>query len=540
MKKTLLLIGALTFGVSQINAQTYFSEDFESGLNSWELYDEDGDNNNWEVNDYNDGQGNVATSASWLNPNPLTPDNWMVSPAIDLSSATGLDVVLEWVVKAQDQDWADENYSVYINSSDDISTMETDGALFNEVIGTTPGGNYVSRSIDVSSYAGGQVYIAFRHHNVSDQFSINIDDVAVRSPLQNDLAVTAINVDNLLAGDREFSIQVSNLGLDPHTAFDLEWSFGSDNGTENITGINLTASQTYNITININGIEPGQNQVFSAEITNSDDDNDNNSLNSPFNFVIPIPQYTATDSKGNAFNLYDRLESGQAILLDYMASWCGPCESSTPEISQWVENNGSGQGRVEALAITIEQTDNNTVLNNLNWNGGYYEYPKFAYTATNVQQYQHYASNHGLNSGGGIPFFILICPNVQDPGYSDISIANVGFGQGMILNNYESALNQCPTATLDVIEMNEVESVEMNIYPNPAHSSTRVDFSLKSRANATITVVNTVGQEVYFENLGTVEGEVSIDLDVASFESGVYFVNVRTDNGMATKRLTVN
>ena len=538
MKKRLLAVFLGFCGAFALNAQTYFSEDFESGLNDWVLYDEDGDGNNWAVNDYNDGQGQVATSASWQNNVVLNPDNWMVSPLIDLTSASGQDVVLEWVVKAQDQDWADENYSVYINTSDDINTMEADGALFNEVIGTTSD-NYVSRSVDVSSLAGNQVYIAFRHHNVSDQFRINIDDVIVRTPLQNDLAITSISSDNLLAGDREFTIQVTNLGLDPQTGFDLEWDFGSDNGTENITA-NLTTGQSYTITVNINAISPGQNQVFSAEITNSDDDNSNNSLSESFNFVVPVPQYTGTDSKGNAFDLYARLQSGQAILLDYMASWCGPCESSTPEISEWVQNNGSGDGRVEALAITVEQDDNNAVLNNLNWNGGYYEYPKFAYTQTNVQQFSHYASNHGLNSGSGIPFFILICPNIQDPGYSEISLADVGWVNGMMLNNYEAALNQCPTATLDVIEVNEAETVGVKLFPNPSSTVTNVEFTNNYASNTTITVVNAVGQQVYFEDLGVVEGTYTAELNVASFESGIYFVNIKTENSVITKRLSVN
>lgn len=537
--KKLLLIPSLIFSVGISTAQTaYFQDDFSSGLNDWVLYDEDGDGNNWAVNDYNDGQGQVATSASWQNSVVLYPDNWMVSPLIDLTSASGQDVVLEWVVKAQDQDFADENYSVYINTSDDINTMEADGALFNEVIGTTSD-NYVSRSVDVSSLAGNQVYIAFRHHNVSDQFRINIDDVIVRTPLQNDLAITSISSDNLLAGDREFTIQVTNLGLDPQTGFDLEWDFGSDNGTENITA-NLTTGQSYTITVNINAISPGQNQVFSAEITNSDDDNSNNSLSESFNFVVPVPQYTGTDSKGNAFDLYARLQSGQAILLDYMASWCGPCESSTPEISEWVQNNGSGDGRVEALAITVEQNDNNAVLNNLNWNGGYYEYPKFAYTQTNVQQFSHYASNHGLNSGGGIPFFILICPNIQDPGYSEISLANVGWANGMMLNNYEAELNKCPTATLDVIEVNEAETVGVKLFPNPSSTVTNVEFTNNYASNTTITVVNAVGQQVYFEDLGVVEGTYTAELNVASFESGIYFVNIKTENSVITKRLSVN
>ena len=116
MKKVLLsaLITCFTFG---IYAQTYFSEDFTAGIGQFTSTDSDGDGNEWMAYDFGDGQGNVATSASWdATAGPLTPDNWLISSAIDLSSASG-NIGLEWLVMAQDQAWADENYTVYVASS---------------------------------------------------------------------------------------------------------------------------------------------------------------------------------------------------------------------------------------------------------------------------------------------------------------------------------------------------------------------------------------------------------------------------------------
>ena len=117
-EKNFIIYFSVALGLS-LNAQTYFSEDFSGGLGQFTSTDADGDGFDWETVDYGagDGQGNVATSASWDgNTGPLTPDNWLISSAIDLSSATGT-IMLEWVVMAQDQAWADENYSVYVASS---------------------------------------------------------------------------------------------------------------------------------------------------------------------------------------------------------------------------------------------------------------------------------------------------------------------------------------------------------------------------------------------------------------------------------------
>lgn len=79
----------------------------------------------------------------------------------------------------------------------------------------------------------------------------------------------------------------------------------------------------------------------------------------------------------------------------------------------------------------------------------------------------------------------------------------------------------------------------MNVYPNPASNNLNVDFTLSNDADATVELLNGLGQVVATQVLGHVSGEQSVSIDVASLESGMYIVKVKTSNGEITKRVSV-
>lgn len=183
MKKTTLL---LFFWATQIGlSQTiYFEDNFDDGdISDWTQLDEDGDGFTWFSYDLDDVAFFMA-SQSWDGDsgNALMPDNYSVSPAIDLSAASGT-IYLNWLAGGQDPDFADENYSVYVATGNTVSDfMDSEAINFTENIGDDPQGvgGMAVRSLNISAFAGEPVvYIAFRHHDVSDEFILKIDDVAI-------------------------------------------------------------------------------------------------------------------------------------------------------------------------------------------------------------------------------------------------------------------------------------------------------------------------------------------------------------------------
>jgi len=181
MKKITLLAAVLA--VFTMNAQI-FSDDFEDAdISDWNQIDEDGDTYVYFAYT-GGGTGNYMTSASWLGNGigALTPNNYSVSPAIDITGSTDLE--LRYDTGGQDADYSAENYTVYVSTGNTIEDFENEEITvsFSENLGEDPdaAGAFVSRSLDLSSFNGETtLYVAFRHHDVSDQFYLNFDNVVV-------------------------------------------------------------------------------------------------------------------------------------------------------------------------------------------------------------------------------------------------------------------------------------------------------------------------------------------------------------------------
>ncbi|MCQ2281982.1 MAG: choice-of-anchor J domain-containing protein [Bacteroidales bacterium] len=163
-----------------------YLEDFESGRGDWTVIDNDHDGFTWELGATLGGIWGAHSgdecilSGSFDNDNgvALTPDNWLVSSQIQLPT-TATDFVLSWYDAAQDPDYAGEHYSVYIATSNSVSAFTATTAVFTTTLTTDA---WTKRSVDLSAYAGQNIYVAFRHHNCTDMFYMKLDDIRVGGP----------------------------------------------------------------------------------------------------------------------------------------------------------------------------------------------------------------------------------------------------------------------------------------------------------------------------------------------------------------------
>ena len=180
--------GTMTWDVPIIaSTVTQVTETFENTADNvlpsgWTAIDNDGDGYNWyhhiNINDGNnisthDGIGAMA-SESYNNDtqSALHPDNWLITPLAVLDGTFSF-----WAV-GQDDSYASEIFGVFVTTGDDPSNLSNYVQVAGDFTATD---TYAQYTANLSAYAGQLGYIAIVHHNVSDQFILDVDDVTYQA-----------------------------------------------------------------------------------------------------------------------------------------------------------------------------------------------------------------------------------------------------------------------------------------------------------------------------------------------------------------------
>ena len=145
--------------------------DFETDdLDGWTSLDADGDGKGWEIDGLYSYSGVQCVTSRSYSGGPLSPDNWLISPLVNLGG--------EMTLFAQNYSttWPDK-FQVYVIPSE---VFDTEAAVpVSEMI--TPPGAWTEYTYDLSQFQG-LGYVAIRHYDCYDEFRILIDYITLTAP----------------------------------------------------------------------------------------------------------------------------------------------------------------------------------------------------------------------------------------------------------------------------------------------------------------------------------------------------------------------
>lgn len=512
MKKNLLKLAFLTlplFGFSQ----TYFSDDFnDEDVSDWTRYDEDGDGIQWgDLFEIQDSGGNPVTpvsliSRSWQAGEALTPDNWIVSKPIDLTAATG-QVYLYWKVQAAAAEWDLEHYSVYVSTQNTLTALEASPVKFSETYDDpADAGTQYSRSLDLSSFAGQTVYIAFRRHDVTDMDFLSIDDVTVKAP--------------------------------PTVAPNCATLTSPANGATNLAYLTNTLSWTAPSA----GASVDSYDVYLDKNTN------------PTTLVgnVPGTSYTATNldpSSTYYWKVVAKNAAGAATgctvysFTTMAPTYCIAGATSVSTIFERISNVTFANINNNSTAVAVGYEDFTSVVGNVTAGSTYTftaSYTGTTYATDQVLVWIDLNNDKDFNDTGEQ---VLVTPLKKSPWTGSITIpstATIGATR-MRVRLHDSSLGAnltpCGTSTYGQVEdytlnigqlaVSDVSKNGIKAYPNPVTDIYNIETQGKIKS---VKVYDVTGKQLLTKDVN----EAKSKIDFSKFSSGVYVVTMLLEDGTST------
>lgn len=90
------------------------------------------------------------------------------------------------------------------------------------------------------------------------------------------------------------------------------------------------------------------------------------------------------------------------------------------------------------------------------------------------------------------------------------------------------------------VGLNEIENfTDVKLYPNPTNANTTLEFENQSENEATVTIINQLGQIITVQNVNLIQGNNSIELNTIELNNGLYTVVLQTENNSVNRRLII-
>jgi peroxiredoxin len=227
------------------------------------------------------------------------------------------------------------------------------------------------------------------------------------------------------------------------------------------------------------------------------------------------PDFSFTDIDGIERNLYQTLDEGKMVFLQFFFVECGPCQSWATQVQPLSEKLEGYNVEIWALS----SADNSAAVRKFMKTNGY------SWISGGMDGGSHQAISKFKNMFMfmGYPTYMVICPDRT----VSWDVWPVSFG----LPEIENALENCGLTKMTSGTSGSQFVSGLRISPNPITDYGRVEFNLRRGSHVKVEVFNLIGKKVLdVADEMRDAGPNSIILDLNDVPRGQYFIRVQIGN----------
>ncbi len=237
-----------------------------------------------------------------------------------------------------------------------------------------------------------------------------------------------------------------------------------------------------------------------------------------------VNNFTVTDTNGNTFDLYNMLNQGKYVYIDFFATNCGTCQAKIPIFNNFYTKYGCNQGDVICISISVSSTDTDSEI--INFEQQYGGNDNHHAPAVSIDgNSQSVVSDFGLLS---YPTFCVIAPDHKLIVENITPVENVrSFAQ-----TFPSGFNPPVMPCTSSLEQNT--NVNIEIFPNPVNNGT---FYLNTNiiGDYQVSIIDLNGTVLYKKIVKNNKTMINTNLN-----SGLYFINIISNKINYTNKLIIN
>lgn len=236
-----------------------------------------------------------------------------------------------------------------------------------------------------------------------------------------------------------------------------------------------------------------------------------------------VADFTVTDIYGVTHNLYDYLNDGKYVMIDFFFDTCGPCQGYQPTYNEFHDKYGCNAEDVVCITMNNGSDSDAEVIAYENTYGGSFRHAPAISADGNAAAVD---TDFGVQA---YPTTVVINPDktllVNDIWPApNVAALEAPYPAGAITPA------QCSASGVS-LEENSVAN--FSVFPNPASDKITIDLDEVTGELFTVKMINVVGQKVASYSIS----KNSSSIDVSDLSSGQYILQLSNEDGYKNQQL---